>query len=141
MKTIKQLLVKYKTEILYLCFGVATTLINVLCYYVLNGLLSVPNVASTVIAWVVSVLFAFFTNRSVVFESKTRGAAERLKEFFAFLLSRVATGVLDVLVMWIAVDILKQNNLLWKIISNVIVVILNYVLGKLIFQRKKSDVK
>lgn len=139
MKTIKQLLVKYKTEILYLCFGVATTLINVLCYYVLNGLLSVPNVASTVIAWIVSVLFAFFTNRSVVFESKTRCAAARLKEFFAFLLSRVATGVLDVLIMLIAVDILEQPNLLWKIISNVIVVILNYVLGKLIFQRKKSE--
>lgn len=139
MKTIKQLLVKYKTEILYLCFGVATTLINVLCYYLLNGLLLVLNIVSTVIAWIVSVLFAFFTNRNVVFVSKTRGAAARLKEFFAFLLSRVTTGVLDVLIMLIAVDILEQPNLLWKILSNVIVVILNYVLGKLIFQRKKSE--
>ncbi len=138
MKSILRLFAKYKTEILYLIFGVATTLVNVGCYFVLNGVLLVPNVASTALAWLVSVLFAFFTNRSIVFESKTRGAAAKWKEFFAFIASRVATGVLDVLIMLIAVDILEQNNLLWKIVSNVIVVILNYVLGKLIFQRKKK---
>lgn len=138
MDMIKKILVRYKTEILYLVFGVATTLVNISCYYLLNEWMGISNVISTAIAWFVSVLFAFVTNRRWVFQSKVCGFSAKAKECVSFFGSRIATGVLDLLIMLIAVDLLEQHNLIWKIISNVLVIILNYVFGKLIFQRKNK---
>lgn len=139
METIKKLLNRYKTELLYLIFGVATTLVNIVCYYLLNERLEISNGISTAVAWFVSVLFAFFTNRRWVFESKVSGFGAKLRECVSFFGSRVATGALDLLIMLIAVDLLKQPNLLWKVIANVLVILLNYIFGKLIFQKKNRS--
>ena len=153
MKTIKQLLVKYKTEILYLCFGVATTLINVLCYYVLNGLLLVPNVVSTVIAWIVSVLFAFFTNRKWVFTEADKSKGSFGRQLVLFAGSRVASFLLDLavtygctllLALWITtppivLGIAFTPGVIAKLIAAVLVIIANYVLSKLIVFTKKKN--
>ena len=88
------------------------------------------NVPSTVAAWVLSVLVAFFTNRSFVFESKESSAAGRWREFVSFFGCRVLTGLLDVLIMAVTVDVLGWNGLIWKVISNVIVIVLNYIASK-----------
>lgn len=127
---------KYKQGILYLIFGVLTTLINVLCYYLAFNGFKIPNLFSTVIAWIISVLFAFVTNRIFVFESKEKGTANIVREISAFFVCRLLTGAMDVLIMWISVDIMNWNSLVWKIISNVLVIILNFFASKIFVFKK-----
>lgn len=127
---------KYKQVILYLFFGGCTTLINIVVYALLYRVLQIANVPSTIAAWLVSVIFAFVTNRSLVFESRETELRGRLRELVSFFGCRVLTGVLDVIIMAVAVDMLGWNGLLWKLISNVLVIILNYLASKFLIFRK-----
>lgn len=127
----------YKQGILYLIFGGLTTAVNIAVYYLLFNWLSLENVPSTVIAWVASVLFAFVTNKNFVFESKEKGFKNIFRQITAFFGCRLLTGVMDVAIMWVAVDLLEWNSLVWKIISNVLVIVLNYFASKLLIFKKK----
>lgn len=128
----------YKTNkqlVLYLFFGVCTTAINTICYWLLYETLAWNNMISTILAWVAAVLFAFVTNKVLVFESRRTSVAEFTGEVASFFGCRLLTGVLDVAIMAVAVDLLKWNGLLWKLISNVVVIVINYVASKfLIFK-------
>lgn len=135
--TLKSLYQKYRQIFWYLFFGVCTMILNTVCYTVLYEVLGVPNVPSTVAAWLVAVIVAFITNKLVVFESRER-AKKGLFELVSFFSCRVVTGLLDVLIMWLAVDILAGNSVLWKLISNVIVTVLNYVVSKFFVFRKRA---
>lgn len=128
---------KSKEVTSYLFFGVCTTLINWVSYYILYNICFVSNVVSTIIAWILAVAFAFFTNKRWVFDSKSYGAKTMAKESVSFLLSRVFTGALDVAIMWVAVDLCHFNAILWKLLANIIVVILNYILSKLFVFKQK----
>ena len=136
IKKVWNLFLRYKEVILYLFFGGCTTVINIVTYGLLYGLMHVANVPSTIIAWVVSVLFAFYTNRRFVFESKQTGTAARWREFVSFFGCRVLTGALDVVIMALAVDVMGWNGLVWKVISNVLVIILNYIASKFFIFKK-----
>ena len=94
---------------------------------------------STIIAWVLSVLFAYLTNRKWVFHSQAHGAQEILKEITSFFGCRLATGVLDWACMLFFVDILKYNDVLIKILANVLVIVLNYVASKVVIFKKRSN--
>ena len=135
----KELFRKYREVILYLFFGVCTTAINTVCYALLYTRLGVGNTPSTVIAWVVAVLFAFVTNRRFVFDSRRSDMAGKLKEMLSFFGCRVSTGLLDVVIMAIAVDRLHRNGVVWKLISNAIVIVLNYVASKFLIFRKTGE--
>ena len=138
MKHIAELLRKYKEMILYLVVGALTTLINVVAYWIFAHPVSLDTVISTVLAWFLSVLFAFFANKIIVFESKSYEKKLFIKEIILFFASRALTGALDVAIMYITVDLLSFNDLVMKIVSNVIIVILNYVISKfLVFGKKK----
>lgn len=128
---------KYREQLLYLIFGGLTTLVNILVYFVCDSLWHWGTVWSTIIAWVVSVLFAFVTNKLFVFESKTRSPKALLWEAGSFFGCRLFSGVLDLAIMWLTVDLLHWPSLLMKIISNVLVIILNYVFSKWLIFRKK----
>jgi len=127
---------KNKKVILYLLFGVMTTAINIiaynLCYYCFN----ISNNISNIVAWILSVLFAYITNKKWVFESQIFNFRIVVKELFSFLGCRFITGLLDIVIMYISVDILKLTPWIFKIISNLIVIILNYIVSKLIVFRK-----
>lgn len=140
MSKIIELLKRYKEIILYLVIGGLTTLLNIVAYWVCATPLSINTVASNIIAWVVSVLFAYFTNKLFVFESKSFAPRIFFKELFLFILARVGTGALDTGIMYLFVDVLCLSDYeIWiKIGSNVLVIILNYVLSKLIVFRKKK---
>ncbi len=126
-----------KQGVLYLVFGALTTLVNVLCYYLAYNVFKTPNVLSTVLSWIISVFFAFVTNRIFVFESKAKGIKNIMREISVFFTCRLLTGVMDVLVMWISVDVMNGDSLLWKIISNIVVIILNFFASKFfVFKRK-----
>lgn len=133
---IKNLLIRYKGVLLYLVFGVLTTLINLASYTLCFSLLHIPNVPSTVIAWFLAVAFAFVTNKLWVFDSKSFDRRTLRHEIPTFLCARISTGVLDVFIMWLAVDVLSLNPTVWKLLSNVLVIILNYVASKLLIFRK-----
>ena len=119
--------------ILYLIFGVLTTLINILAYLLLYYIFKFSNTLSTVVSWFLSVVFAYITNRIWVFESKSKNAAKETAEFFML---RTATGALDVAIMYIGVDLLLFEGTWIKIFSNIIVVVLNYIASKLFIFKK-----
>ena len=136
-KTIENMLKiyrKYKMPLLYLFFGGLTTLINIIAYFICHHISNLTNVTSTVIAWILSVILAFITNKFYVFESKSKSILFELVSFFT---CRLGTGILDLSIMYLTVDVLKWNDLLMKIISNVIVILLNYILSKLIIFKKE----
>lgn len=128
---------KYKEPILYIVFGGLTTLVNIMAYYLLADVLLVYYLISNACAWGGSVLFAFVTNKLFVFESKSWKASIVLPEMGGFFLSRVATGVVDMVLMWLLIDIIQTGDMFAKILVNVIVVVLNYVASKLWIFRKK----
>lgn len=132
---IKELILKYREMIAYLFFGGCTTLVNIVSYFITYNVLNISNVISTVIAWIISVLFAYVTNRTFVFESSNKGKAI-IKEILSFFSCRILTGVMDVVIMYVAVDVLEFNSLLWKIISNVLVIIANYIFSKIYIFKK-----
>jgi len=138
MEIVRKLYQKYKDIIPYGIFGVLTTIINWGSYKLCYSYMGIPNVPSTCIAWLLGVLFAFVTNKLWVFNSKSWKREVVRKEAVSFFAARLATGVMDVIVMWITVDKLSLNADLWKLISNVIVVIVNYIASKFIIFKKKS---
>ena len=145
MEKIKQLFVKYRELISYVFFGGVTTLVNIVSYNVLAAAGLSTGVANG-IAWVLSVLTAYFTNRIWVFHSRSTGAAA-LKEFASFVGCRLGSGLLDEGIMifgvdWLGPRIAPGHLRLWalgvKVFSNILVMILNYVFSKLFIFKKKE---
>lgn len=140
---IRKLMEKYRDVIPYLVFGILTTIVNIVAYWLCAHPLHLGIMVSTVIAWVLSVLFAYVTNRKWVFHSEAAGVAI-IREILSFYGARLATGLLDMLFMFIFAERLGLNDTVIKICSNVVVVILNYIFSKfLIFrhEEKGSDEK
>lgn len=137
MKQIRELLYRFRHEIWYLFFGACTTLVNFVVYLVSTRLLGLGTTAANGLAWLLAVLFAYVTNRRLVFESRASGAKEVGAELFRFMAGRVATGLMDIAIMYVSVDLLGANDVLMKILSNVLVIVLNYVISRLMVFRKK----
>lgn len=117
-----------KELFLYVVFGTLTTLVNLVVYFVLEHL-GVNYIISNIIAWFLSVLFAYITNRIWVFESKSPNI---LKEMVLFFGGRIFSGALDTALLYVFIDLLLINNTISKIAVEIIITILNYVLSKLI---------
>lgn len=128
-----------KEVVAYLVFGVLTTLVNIIVYWVAAHPLGIKTVPSSVIAWIAAVLFAYVTNRIWVFHSETTGKSGIFREMLYFFGARFATGVIDWVFMYVTVDLLAFNDVYMKVIANVIVVILNYLASKMfIFKNPKN---
>ncbi len=132
------LLRRYRRMISYLFFGVLTTAVNTVVYILLYDVGNIGNVPSTIIAWLIAVLFAFFTNKFFVFNSRRENKAGLIGEFASFFCCRILTGVLDVAIMAIAVDRLHLNAVIWKLISNIIVTVLNYFASRFFIFHAKN---
>jgi putative flippase GtrA len=118
-------------KISYLIFGVLTTAVNYVSYWAARGPLAVDYRISTVIAWILAVAFAFVTNKFFVFKSRSVRRGVLLREASAFVLARLASGVFDIGWMILAVEWIHMNDMLAKILSNVVVIIMNYILSKM----------
>ncbi len=138
MKTIKELFCRYRSVIMYLFFGVCTTLVNIVVYYVCAHIAHTGTMPGTIIAWIAAVLFAYLTNRKWVFDSEETTMAGIANEMLRFFGCRLATGVVDWLCMFIFVTLLLWNDIVVKVGANILVIILNYVASKLIIFRKKK---
>lgn len=136
MIEMSELLQKSKPIILYGIFGILTTLVNVAVYYLFYERVGLSNLTSTVVAWFFAVLFAFVTNKIFVFDSKSWKYQMVVSEVLKFFGCRLGTGCIEVGMMVLFVDMLHFNGTIMKLITNCIVIVLNYVLSKLIIFRK-----
>lgn len=132
----KELFLKYKEVIAYLFFGGLTTVVNIVAYFVCTSIFALNYLVANAIAWVVSVAFAYVTNRTWVFESKVKGFSAILREVTAFVGCRVLSGVMDMAIMFVSVDLIGIPDGIAKFITQVVVVVLNYLFSKLIIFRK-----
>ena len=142
IKRIKELYIKYKEIINYLIFGVLTTLVNLITKYILLFTILNPTNGfqlqiAIIISWIAGVLFAYFTNRKFVFESKNEN---KLKEFISFVVARIATLLLEMFIMWSFVTLLKLDSdlyvVIFTLVAQVAVIIGNYIFSKLFVFRK-----
>lgn len=115
--------------VLYVVFGAFTFFVNLISYFFFEDILGVNYIISNIIAWFLSVLFAYVTNRIWVFESKS---PDILKEMSLFFGGRIFSGAVDTALMYTFIDILSIGDTVSKIVVQIIVIILNYVFSKLI---------
>lgn len=135
----KKLYYKYKEIINYLIVGGLTTVVSLGSYYLCVLTFLDPNTAlelqiANIISWICAVTFAYFANRKFVFESKNEN---KLKEAGSFYLSRVATLLMDMGIMFVLVTLLNFNDKIAKLVVQVVVTVLNYVFSKLFVFNKK----
>ncbi len=140
MEKFIKILKKYKELISYLIFGALTTVVSLVVYYLSVFTFLSPNNAfelqiANIISWIAGVCFAYFTNRKYVFESKEKN---KLKESGKFVFARVVTLIMDMAIMWIGVTLLHGNDKVIKLISQIIIIVSNYIFSK-IFVFKKGE--
>ena len=135
-----------KEIIKYGIFGVLTTILNIGTYVVLSQWFNINIAIANIIAWAVGVIFAFVTNKLIVFESKNTDKRTVLREFQQFVSARLATGAMDEAIVVIGSIIVDENihqdtyNLAIKIASNILIIVLNYVFSKLfIFKTRNAS--
>lgn len=136
LQKLRALIEKYWDVVTYLFFGVLTTVVNYLVYLPVYNFLGISAAVSNAIAWVAAVAFAFLTNKPFVFKSHDWSARTVLPELAKFVSCRVASGAMETVILLVTVDILNWNGNIWKLITSVLVVVLNYVASKLLVFKK-----
>ena len=138
-KKLKKISGKYWEIIVYLAFGVLTTLTNFLVYFPLLNLAGFSAAISNAIAWFAAVVVAFVTNKAFVFESNIWSLKVVAQELAKFLGCRIGSGVLETLLLALTVDLFQWDGNVWKLLTSVLVVILNYIGSKLFVFRKNGN--
>ena len=136
MKTIRALIEKYYDILAYLFFGVLTTVLNYIIYLPCYNVLHLSASVSNVIAWVFAVVFAYLTNQPFVFRSYNWSAQTVIPEFTKFVGGRIASGVMETAIIFLTVDLLHWDGNIMKLVTSVLVVIMNYITSKFIAFRK-----
>ncbi|WP_314065908.1 GtrA family protein [uncultured Vagococcus sp.] len=122
--------------LMYLVMGGFTTAINILVFWVFNAILGMNYSIATIIAWIVSVLFAYVSNKLYVFESKNRTLNTLIREIVSFVSFRLLSLLMDLAVMYICVSLFDMNALMAKIVANIVVLVANYAFSKWFIFRK-----
>ncbi len=122
---------KHEEGFNYLIFGFLAFVLNYILYFVFADALSMHYMVATAFSWVLTVVFAYWTNRTFVFKSQNKAAASVMKEFLSFIGARVATEVLEIALMYVMVDVLVINDKISKLVCQAIVILANYVLSKI----------
>jgi len=136
-KLIKKIL--NRETILYIIFGVLTTLINIVVYQLCTAI-NLDYRISNAVAWLLSVLFAYITNKLYVFESKSLEFGIVIREFASFVGCRLVSGAFDMIFMIAAVEVVRMDDFIAKLCTNVFVVIVNYIFSKIfIFKKQKQE--
>ena len=136
MEKLKALLARYRDVIVYLVFGVLTTVVNYIVYLPCYNVLGLSGSVSNAIAWVGAVAFAYLTNKPFVFQSHDWSAKTVLPELTKFVGCRVGSGVLETAIIFLTVDWLGWNGNVMKLLTSVLVVVLNYIGSKLLVFKK-----
>lgn len=119
----------------YLIFGVLTTLVNIISFYIFNNLLHIDYLIVNIISWFLSIIFAYITNRNYVFKNHKK---DNFKTFILFISSRLTTLLLDMLFIILLIEKIQISEINSKIIVQIIVIVINYLLSKLLVFKDKD---
>ena len=136
LEKVKNLVRSYWDIITYLIFGVLTTVVNYLVYLPLYNYLHIPASVCNIVAWGVAVAFAYLTNKPFVFKSHDWSAKTVLPELSKFVSCRLVSGVMETAIIFLTVDLMHWNGNIWKLFTQILVVIMNYFASKLLVFRK-----
>ena len=128
--------VNYET-ISYLVVGVLTTILSIAVFAGCYRKLKMSTVMSNIISWVIAVAFAYLTNKPFVFKSHDWSAKVVVPELAKFIGCRIGSGVLETAIIFVTVDCLHWNGNLIKLLTSVLVVVMNYIASKLLVFRKR----
>lgn len=129
---------KYKEVIIYLVFGGLSTLVNFVSYFIFARIIGIDEVISSGLSWLCAVIFAYLTNKIFVFNSKTETTKELIKEIATFFSCRIVSGIFcDVGTFALMVKVFRINDMIAKFITQVMVVIVNYIFSKVIIFKKR----
>jgi putative flippase GtrA len=126
------------TVVRYLLFGGLTTLISLASYFILRENLSISIPVSTALSWITATLFAYLTNRTYVFTVSSNSSVLGWVELISFYSSRLFTGGVELLIMVIFVQWLNLNEVFFKLFTNVLTIILNFILSKYVVFKSKT---
>lgn len=132
MQKLRELYGKYGDIVRYLIIGALTTAIDLISFYVLHTLLGIHYSIAKVLCWILAVIFSFWGNKVVVFRTKSENARALLREAVSFVGTRLASLVVSLLLMALLVEVVGISENIANLICNIIVVIMNYVLGRLL---------
>ena len=136
LQKIRILIKKYWDILTYLVFGVLTTVVNYVIYLPVYNVLGLSAAVSNVLSWAAAVTFAYLTNKPFVFKSHDWSRQTVIPELTKFVSCRIASGAMETAILLVTVDLLGWNGNLWKLFTQVLVVVLNYVFSKLIVFKK-----
>ena len=136
MQKIWNLVKEHWDMVIYLVFGVLTTVVNYLVYLPLYNIVGLSATVSNVIAWAAAVAFAYLTNKPFVFRSHDWSLGTVIPELGKFVSCRLASGAMETAIIFLTVDLLGWNGNIWKLVTSVLVVIFNYFASKLLVFRK-----
>lgn len=135
-----ELYYKHKEIFDYLFFGALITVVNFISYYISSNTFLIDKVISNVIAFIISVIFAYFVNKIYVFETSFKNLKETVKEIINFISSRLITSIIcDIALFVLMINVLNINDVISKIFTQIIIVILNYFIGKFIIFKEKNN--
>ena len=137
IQKVKILVLQYWDVFTYLIFGVLTTIVNYAIYLPAYNLLGLSAALSNTISWVFAVAFAFLTNKPFVFKSHDWSSKTVIPELTKFVSCRIASGAAETLILLVTVDILNWNGNVWKLVTQLLVIVLNYVGSKFLVFRNK----
>lgn len=121
---------RHKSIFLYLLFGGISFFLNIALFAILNSTMNVNELVANIIAWILCVLFQFFTNRSWVFDGKVNTKVEFIKQMAEFFGGRIFTLVIEEVILAVFITWLAFNAVAVKLIAQVIVIVLNYIISK-----------
>lgn len=137
----KELIKKYEELIMYLIIGVLITIINYVVFAILVNGIKLEMHISNIIAWVISVICAYFSNKLWVFKSKSFKLEVIVKEILSFGAARVFSLLVEEVILYIFVNKLGMEKLIIKLVANIVVIIINYILSKFIIFKKPKENK
>ena len=132
---IKKIYIKYKEIINYLIAGFLTVIVSVLTYALFTKGLNMHYITSNIFSWIVAVLFAYYVNSKFVFVSSTI-KKEKISEIINFFKYRILSLLIETIIIYLLVDLIRLDDMISKLIVQVIVIILNYIFSKFLIFKK-----
>lgn len=124
-----------KETISYLIFGILTTIVDAITFFVCNKIFMIEYILSTIAAWILAVLFAYITNKIWVFKSHTNKYSTIITEIISFFIARLISLGFTIIWMMFTVEYLKVDSMISKLLANIFVVIVNYFFSKFLIFR------
>jgi uncharacterized membrane protein YfhO/putative flippase GtrA len=131
IKLITYIYNKYEQIVNYLIIGVLTTIVNFIAYVLFARVVGFDYIISSIISWIIAVLFAYITNKIFVFRSKTYTTNSFITEMYQFFKYRLVSLGIDLAIMFVLIDMIFIDDVIAKLIVQVVIVIVNYVFSKL----------